>query len=388
MIEPKESSTSNSLLKISVIILLILLVTTSLLAVAYVNIQQKLGAIETSLADQELQLKNLKNQIDIFVVINETGLLPWPQIYNQMKHSVVLVETESGLGSGFVYDQFGRIITNYHVVEDATSIQVTFLDGNITDATIIGEDPYSDLAVIGVTPITNLQPVVMGDSSKLVVGEPVAAMGNPFGLSDTMTAGIVSALDRTLEAPDRYTIIDVIQIDAAINPGNSGGPLVNLAGQVIGINTAITSESGDFSGVGFAIASDSITREIDDLILFGDYKHPWIGISGLDVDIAIAQYIGLEKAQGVLLWDVIQGSPADIAGLQGGETTINLGGRDILIGGDVVIGIDDQTIRKINDLIVYVERNKSPGDNIDITVIRDSQEITTELTLGKRPPPE
>lgn len=388
MIEPKGLSTSNSLLKISVIILLILLVTTSLLAVAYVNIQQKLGAIETSLADQGLQLKNLENQIDIFAVLNETGLLPWPQIYNQMKHSVVLVETESGLGSGFVYDQFGRIITNYHVVEDASSIQVTFLDGNITDATIIGEDPYSDLAVISVTPITKLHPVVIGDSSKLVVGEPVAAMGNPFGLSDTMTVGIVSALDRTLEAPGRYTIIDVIQIDAAINPGNSGGPLVNLAGQVIGINTAITSEGGDFSGVGFAIASDSITREIDDLILFGDYKHPWMGISGLDVDIAIAQYIGLEKAQGVLLWDVIQGGPADIAGLQGGETSINLGGRDILIGGDIVIGIDDQAIRKINDLIVYVERNKSPGDNIDVTVIRDGQEITTELTLGERPPPE
>lgn len=388
MIEPKEPSASNNLLKISIVILLVLLVSTSLLVVAYVNIQHKLEAIEANLADQELQLEDLRNQINIFVAINETGLLPWPQIYNQMKHSVVLVETDSGLGSGFVYDKAGRIITNYHVVEDATSIQVTFLDGNITEASIIGEDPYSDLAVISIAPITDLHPVVIGESLKLVVGEPVAAMGNPFGLSDTMTVGIVSALDRTLEAPGRYTIIDVIQLDAAINPGNSGGPLVNLAGQVIGINTAITSESGDFSGVGFAIASDSITREIDDLISYGSYKHPWIGISGLDIDIAIAQYIGLEKAQGVLLWEVVQGSPADIAGLQGGDTSINLSGREILVGGDIVVGVDNQTIRKINDLIVYVERNKSPGDKIDITIIRDGQEITTELTLGERPPPE
>jgi len=388
VIEPKEPSASNNLLKISIVILLVLLVSTSLLVVAYVNIQHKLEAIEANLADQELQLEDLRNQINIFVAINETGLLPWPQIYNQMKHSVVLVETDSGLGSGFVYDKAGRIITNYHVVEDATSIQVTFLDGNITEASIIGEDPYSDLAVISIAPITDLHPVVIGESLKLVVGEPVAAMGNPFGLSDTMTVGIVSALDRTLEAPGRYTIIDVIQLDAAINPGNSGGPLVNLAGQVIGINTAITSESGDFSGVGFAIASDSITREIDDLISYGSYKHPWIGISGLDIDIAIAQYIGLEKAQGVLLWEVVQGSPADIAGLQGGDTSINLSGREILVGGDIVVGVDNQTIRKINDLIVYVERNKSPGDKIDITIIRDGQEITTELTLGERPPPE
>jgi S1-C subfamily serine protease len=301
---------------------------------------------------------------------------------------VVLIKTETGLGSGFIYDLQGHIITNYHVIEGATTIQVTFLDGNITEANKIGEDPYSDLAVIKVNPeVTTLYPVTLGNSSALTVGEPVAAIGNPFGLSDTITAGIVSALGRELEAPGGYLIVDIIQVDAAINPGNSGGPLVNLEGQVVGVNTAIISGSGTFAGVGFAIPSDTVKREILDLIAKGTYVHPWLGISGIDVSLAIAQYMGLEKPQGFLIIDVIPGSPADQAGLQGGTELVIIEGKKFLIGGDVIVKIDDQQVRKLNDLAVYTERNKRPGDQVTLTIIRNGQQLEKNLILGERPPP-
>ena len=388
MTEKPSSSVSNKWTYAFVAILVVLIIDTGIFAIAYLNIQRQLAASQRSLTDQEQQLQDLRNQIEILNYINQTGLMPWPEIYDQIKHSVVLIQTEAGLGSGFIYDNTGYIITNYHVIEDANTIQVTFLDGNITGASKVGEDPYSDLAVIKVNPqVTTLHPVILGNSSNLTVGEPVAAIGNPFGLSDTITAGIVSALERTMDAPGGYTIIDVIQVDAAINPGNSGGPLVNLAGQVVGINTAIISETGTFAGVGFAIPSDTIKREISNLIEFGTYKHPWVGISGVDVSVAIAQYIGLEKPQGFLIVEVIPDSPADLAGLQGGTQTVTIGGQEILVGGDVIVGIDDQPVRKLNDLVVYTERIKRPGDSMNLTIIRNGNQISIPLQLGERPPP-
>jgi len=388
MTEKPTSSVSNKWTYAFVAILVVLIIDTGIFAIAYLNIQRQLAASQRSLTDQEQQLQDLRNQIEILNYINQTGLMPWPEIYDQIKHSVVLIQTEAGLGSGFIYDNTGYIITNYHVIEDANTIQVTFLDGNITGASKVGEDPYSDLAVIKVNPqVTTLHPVILGNSSNLTVGEPVAAIGNPFGLSDTITAGIVSALERTMDAPGGYTIIDVIQVDAAINPGNSGGPLVNLAGQVVGINTAIISETGTFAGVGFAIPSDTIKREISNLIEFGTYKHPWVGISGVDVSVAIAQYIGLEKPQGFLIMEVIPDSPADLAGLQGGTQTVTIGGQEILVGGDVIVGIDDQPVRKLNDLVVYTERIKRPGDSMNLTIIRNGNQISIPLQLGERPPP-
>jgi S1-C subfamily serine protease len=208
-------------------------------------------------------------------------------------------------------------------------------------------------------------------SSALIVGEPVAAIGNPFGLSNTVTTGIVSALQRDLEAPGRYLIVDVIQIDAAINPGNSGGPLVNLKGQVVGINTAIIAEEEEitFLGVGFAIPSDTITREIDDLIKTGTYKHPWVGIVGVDVDLIIAQDIGLEKPYGFLITHVNSSSPAEEAGLQ---------------SGDVIVAIDNRTVRKLSDLAIYIERNKRPGDHVLLTIIRNGDELPIDLELKPR----
>jgi len=215
----------------------------------------------------------------------------------------------------------------------------------------------------------------------------VAAIGNPFGLSDTITTGVVSALGRELHASGGYLIVDIIQVDAAINPGNSGGPLVNLKGQVVGVNTAIISGSGTFAGVGFAIPSDTVKRELPDLIATGGYVHPWVGVSGIDVNLAIAQYIGLEKPQGFLVIDVNSSSPAAAAGLRGGNTSVVIGGQEIRVDGDVIVGIDGQSVRKLNDLVVYTERNKRSGDQVTLTIIRDGQQLDVELTLGERPPP-
>jgi len=383
------SVSSNKWVYVYVFVLAILLANTGIFVIAYFNIQNQLSTLQESLNDQRQQLQDLQQQFNILNYINQTNLMPWPEIYNQVKHSVVLIETDTGLGSGFVCDYEGYIVTNYHVIEDAVNtIQVTFLDGNVTGASVVGVDPYSDLAVIRVnSDVTTLFPVVLGNSFELVVGEPVAAIGNPFGLSDTITAGVVSALGRELQAPGDYLIVDIIQVDAAINPGNSGGPLVNLKGQVVGVNTAIISGSETFAGVGFAVASDTVRRELADLIATGGYVHPWVGIAGIDVNLAIAQYIGLEKPQGFLITDVISGGPADSAGIRGGNTSVVIGGYEISIGGDVIVGIDGHPVRKLNDLAVYTERNKHSGDEVTLTIVRNGQQLDKDLTLGERPPP-
>jgi S1-C subfamily serine protease len=371
-----------------VVILIILIVNTAIFAVAFLNLQNQLENMETTIREQSRDIQDLQNRNEIIDTINQTGTIPWPTIYNQLKQSVVLIETDLGLGSGFVYDEDGHIITNNHVIEDADTIQVTFLDGNITSAQLVGTDLYSDLAVIKIDQkVTTLQPVVLGSSSDLAVGEPVAAMGNPYGLSDTLTVGIVSSLGRTMDATGGYVIIDIVQMDAAVNPGNSGGPLVNIKGQVVGVNSAIESDTGSFAGIGFAIPSDTVNREIDDLIETGTYKHPWIGISGRDVSIAIADAMDLEKAQGFLVIGVTEGSPAEEAGIIGGDHDETIDGQTVTLGGDVIIGVDGLSVRTLTDAVVYIERNKHPGDSVELTIIRDDQERTLTLILGERPPP-
>ncbi len=201
------------------------------------------------------------------------------------------------------------------------------------------------------------------------MGEPIIAVGNPYGLSSTVTAGIVSQLGRDLAAPDGYLIVDVIQLDAAINPGNSGGPLVNMWGEVVGITTAIISGS---TGVGFAIPSDTIERELPDLIATGQYLHPWLGISGFDVDLDLAESLGLNATEGVVISDVTVSSPADVAGIH---------------ENDIIIELNQQQVRNINDLSVYLERNTRPGDTITITLLRNSQIVIQQVILGIRPPP-
>jgi S1-C subfamily serine protease len=383
-----QGHTSRKWVYIFTTILIILIANTGLFLVAFLNLQNKLETMETSLNQQGNQIQDLQNQLEISGAINETGVIPWPTIYNQLKDSVVLIQTNLGLGSGFVYDKNGHIVTNHHVIDGAETIQITFLDGNITSANVVGMDIYSDLAVIKVNPdVTTLTPVVLGNSSELIVGEPIAAMGNPFGLSDTLTVGIVSSQERTLDAIGGYLIIDIIQIDAAVNPGNSGGPLVNIKGQVVGVNTAIESETGTFTGIGFAIPSDTVKREIGDLIQTGSYKHTYLGISGQEINIPVADAIGLEKPQGILVIEVTSGSPADLTGLRGGDELKIIDGFETMIGGDVITEVNNNPVITMNDLVVYLERNTRPGDTVLLGIIRDGQEFSLAVTLGERPAP-
>jgi S1-C subfamily serine protease len=298
------------------------------------------------------------------------------------------------LGSGFVYDNEGHIITNNHVVEGATGdLDVTFLDGNVYTAKLVAADPYSDLAVLKVegVPTDKLVPLSLGNSSSLKVGQPVAAVGNPFGLSGSLTEGIVSGLGRSLPAspPEdptmpqldipslppspSFSIPDIIQTDAAINPGNSGGPLLNFKGEVIGINTAIFSNTGAYSGVGFAIPSNMIKKVVPSLIATGSYTHPYIGITGIDVTPDIAKAMGLQEAKGFLITDITADGPAAKAGLHGGDILTDISGRQIELGGDVIVKIDNQTVRKIDDVLIYLEREKQVGDTVQLTVLRDGQ---------------
>ncbi|OGD45261.1 hypothetical protein A3K69_04580 [Candidatus Bathyarchaeota archaeon RBG_16_57_9] len=357
-------------------------------------VNAELGSLRFQLSSAQLDIQGLRDQLKARAS-NDTDSLILTQLYNRTKNSVVLISvrtaTGGGTGSGFVYDEEGRIITNNHVVEGATSISVTFLNGRIADATLVGTDPYSDMAVIDVNvPGEDLIPVTLGDSSELLVGEYVVAIGNPFGLANTMTLGIVSALGRQSSAPGNYVIVDVIQTDAAINPGNSGGPLLSLRGEVIGMNTWILSDTGQFSGVGFAIPSDTVKREVTGLIETGSYQHPWIGITGRQMSPAVAEAMSLSpNTMGTLVVSVTAGGPAEEAGLRGGDRQVTIEGSALMVGGDIIIGADGRYISNFYDLINYVERNKRPGEVVTLTVIRvgEADPLDVDLTLGVRPGP-
>jgi serine protease Do len=398
---------------------------------------------------------------------NATTLSP-SELFSKVQDSVVQVTTTSadirgplstGLGSGFIYDKDGHIITNYHVVALATSnnssrsnnntdIIVTFHDGSAYSAKVVGSDPFSDIAVLRVENISasRLIPLSFGNSSQVEIGEQVIAIGNPFGLSGTLTVGVVSGLGRTIPslaaeepslpgdnqgerelpqpglppipppfddllpdipnlpfelpplAPDQrqqqqqetvgaFSIPDIIQTDAAINPGNSGGPLLNMKGQVIGMNTAIFSATGVYAGVGFAIPSNTITKVAPSLIATGSYQHPWLGLIGVDItpDIAKILGLGLEGARGFLVIGVNEGSPADKAGIRGGDKVTNVNGREIRLGGDIVLKIDDQDVRKIEDILTYLERYEHVGDTVQLTILRDGKPQNITITLTARP---
>ena len=292
-----------------------------------------------------------------------------------------------GMGSGFVYDNLGHVITNAHVVNGASKATVTFLDGTQYDAEIVGKDKFTDIAVIKVSEKPRLlHPLQMGDSSQLHVGEPVAAIGNPFGLSGSMTSGIVSQIGRLLPSQDSgFSIPDVIQTDAAINPGNSGGPLLNMKGEVIGINTAIQSISGEFSGIGFAVPSNTALKIVPSLIEDGEYRHPWIGISGRDIDPTLARVLDLKEAKGFLVITVVDGSPADKAGLKGMSETQMIDDKEYPANGDIIISVDDKEVRKISDLLIHLQREKSVGDTMSLGVLRDGEFMHISLELVERP---
>lgn len=292
-----------------------------------------------------------------------------------------------GIGSGFVYDTHGYIITNEHVVDAAQKIIVTFLDGRSYNAEVVGKDVFTDLAVVKVDAGEDvLYPLALGDSSQLKVGEHIAAIGNPFGLSGSMTAGIVSQLGRLLPSQDRtFQIPDIIQTDAAINPGNSGGPLLNMRGEVIGINTAIQSENGEFSGVGFAIPSRTVQKIVPTLIQSNIYHHPWIGISGRDLDPDVAKVLGLQDTRGFLIISVIKDSPAYEAGLKGFTETREVDGITYQVGGDIILSVDGKIVRKIDDILIHLQRQKSVGDDMVLQILRDGKVTDVVVKLAERP---
>jgi serine protease Do len=380
------------------------------------------------------------------------------EIFSEVQDSVVQVTTtntdiagplNSGLGSGFVYDSDGHIITNYHVVALAslsggsstnisssnnnTDIIVTFNDGSVYNARVVGSDRFSDIAVLRVENISQskLVPLTFGNSSQAKIGEQVVAIGNPFGLSGTLTVGVVSGLGRTIPSlpdeqqeqeqpplpqnpfggpfpdipglpfqqppliPDQqqqersgsFSIPEIIQTDAAVNPGNSGGPLLNMNGQVIGMNTAIFSETGVYAGIGFAIPSNTITKVVPSLITAGSFQHPWLGLIGVDItpDIAKALGLSLDEANGFLVIGVNEGSPAAKAGIRGGDRVTDVNGREIRLGGDIVLKIDNQDVRKIEDILTYLEGQKHVGDTVQLTILRDGKTQTVNATLTPRP---
>jgi len=328
-------------------------------------------------------------------VLSSKSNLTLIELFEKSEESVVKIKVErigsatdtGGVGSGFVYDNLGHIITNAHVVADANKATVTFLDGSQYSAEIIGKDKFTDIAVIKVSEKPRLlHPLQIGDSSLLQVGEQVAAIGNPFGLSGSMTSGIVSQMGRLLATQDTgFSIPDVIQTDAAINPGNSGGPLLNMKGQVIGINTAIQSITGGNSGIGFAVPSNTVSKIVPVLIEDGKYHHPWIGITGQDIDPDLAQALGLEQTKGFMIIAVVDGSPADKAGLKGRTITLQSGGKEYPAGGDIIISVDDKEVRKISDILIHLQREKSVGDEMVLGVLRDGEFLHITLELVERP---
>jgi len=403
--EPERRSSRNWYPAIMVILIIL---NVGVLGYIWLDYSQRTSGFNSQFIVLNSEITSLKAQLatatnEIASLMREIGSQPGGiytvsnaqlnQIYNQTRESVVLIvvtiPSGKAQGSGFVYDRQGRIITNNHVVEGASQITVTFIDGTASKATVVGRDPYSDMAVIKVdVPADKLKPVRLGMSSALVVGDYVVAIGNPYGLADSMTLGIVSAVGREMNTTGSYKIVDVIQTDAAINPGNSGGPLLNLRGEVVGINTAILSETNQFSGIGFAIPSDTIIREIGSLIQTGSYAHPLLGISGMDLTPGIIDAMSLPKeTKGALVVDVTSGGPCAAAGVLGSDRQATIDGTRTSIGGDVITAIDGTALRTFYDLMYYMERNNRPGDKVKFTIIRGGNTIQVDVTLGTRPAP-
>ena len=287
---------------------------------------------------------------------------------------------EEGQGTGFVIDRAGYILTNHHVVEQARQIEVTMGDGRKTDAALVGTDPINDLAVLKVPPdmVTVVAP--LGDSDRLRVGQKAIAIGNPFGLSQTLTTGSISALHREIPNSDGEMSWDLIQTDAAINPGNSGGPLLNTAGEVIGINAAIFSMSGGYQGIGFAIPSNKAREVAMQLITTGHYRPTWMGIMGLGLDRTLARKLGLETHEGVLVVEVAPKGPAEKAGLRGGKEYRRVEDKTIPVGGDIILSLAGKKMKTMGDIIREVEKRK-PGEKVKVEILRDRKKQTVEVTL-------
>lgn len=355
------------------------------------TVQQQVGTSQHDDTQQEIH--------NITYYYNSTSLA---QLYTDAKNSVVVItgyviqysffgqQYGSVQGSGFVYEYEGDmvVITNQHVVDDAENIVVTFSNGNGYPATVIGSDSYSDLAVLSVeAPTEEFNPLDIASSSTLQVGDPVVAIGSPFGLGGTMTSGIISQLGRTLTIEDSaagsFPIANIIQTSAEINSGNSGGPLLNYEGDVVGITTAIIENS---DGLGFAVPSNTILREVESLIETGSYnQHPWVGIAGTDMTYAIAQAIGTNVTYGWLLTQITDGGAADEAGLQGGDRQVRVNNEWMIIGGDIIIAVDGTRVVNGDTFMSYLEEHTTPNQTITLTILRDDQTQDVSVMLKQRP---
>lgn len=329
------------------------------------------------------------------------------QIYNKDAAGVVYIEAKqqaqttpsdpfgesqggTATGSGFAVDDEGHILTNAHVVEGASEVTVRIggEDGDTFDAEVVGEDQSTDVAVLQVEQegADQLQPLTLGSSSDVKVGDSVVAIGNPFGLDRSATAGIVSAVQREIEAPNGFSIENAIQTDAPINPGNSGGPLLDSQGRVIGIASQI--ESGGQSqgnvGIGFAVPIDTVKEVAQQLISTGEVEHAFVGISGTDVTPEIAEVLNLDVDQGAMVQSVVSDSPAEEAGMEAGDATVNVEGQRVKAGGDVITAVDGDEVTGMDDVIAAVD-GKEPGDTLDLTLLRDGQERTVSVELAERP---
>ena len=295
------------------------------------------------------------------------------------------------LGSGFVYDQEGRIITNHHVASEVDEVDVKFVDGDTYTAKVIGKDPYSDIGVLQITDRAffdkKVAPLTIANSSEIEVGEQIIAIGNPFGLSGTLTTGVVSQIGRLLPNDiTGYSIANTIQTDAAINPGNSGGPLLNMEGKVVGMNTAIYSNTGVYSGVGFAVPSNMLLKEIPVLIEKGSYVHPWLGFTATDVSSDIAESLNLPRNfKGAAVVSVVENSPADKAGIRGQVVRENFVRNEEVRTGDIVTKIDNQLVKSMDDVISYLDESKKIGDKVSLTINREGKSIEIPVTLEERP---
>ena len=290
-------------------------------------------------------------------------------------------------GSGFVYDESGRIVTNDHVVEGAEQVEVTFSDGTIRQAEVIGQDPNSDLAVVKVDQLpAGIAPLEIGDMSELAVGQTVIAIGNPFGLDGTLTRGIISALGRTIPALTPFSIPQAIQTDAAINPGNSGGPLLDLHGHVVGVNAQIETggTSSTNSGVGFAIPVSVVRRVVPVLIKEGKYEWAWLGVRGGSVTPALIEAMKLPVERGAYLLEVTTDGPAEQAGLRGADNIVTSGGLQVPVGGDVIKAIDGQLIGSFDELLIYIAMQTEPGQKVTLTILRDGTSQDIDVQLGTR----
>jgi S1-C subfamily serine protease len=321
------------------------------------------------------------------------------KLFDTVNPGTVAIITDQGQGSGFVYDGQGNVVTNYHVIEGAKTVEVRFTSGYMVYGTVIGTDLDSDLAIVKVdAPASELHPLPLGDSSSLKVGQTVVAIGNPFGLNSTMTVGIISALGRTLDSAHAtadgafFTAGDLIQTDAAINPGNSGGPLFNINGEVIGINRAIrtTNFTGNGeplnSGIGFAVSINIVKRVAPVLVSSGKYDYPYLGVSCLpneNMTLPVVDALGLKSYAGAYVTDVISGGPADKAGIIPGSKPTNI--PNLLSGGDLIVAIDGREVRTFDEMLAYLITNKGPGDSVVLQVLRGNEKVDVTLVLGNRP---